>query len=74
MLLCGVKAGCARTVRNLYWILGRKIGNFYMTLPRKHKLPIFLIEMQKRSRRYNNTPRNNYMSYPLSLLGNTFMM
>jgi hypothetical protein len=29
MLLCGVKAWCARTRRNLYWILGRKIGILY---------------------------------------------
>jgi hypothetical protein len=37
MLLCGVEAGCARTVRN--WYLERK---FDISLPRKHKLPMLL--------------------------------
>jgi len=42
MLLCGVKTGCARTVRNWYLDFGKKKRKFDMSLPRKHKLPMFL--------------------------------
>jgi hypothetical protein len=42
MLLCGVKAGYARTVRNWYLDFGKKKRKFDMSLPRKHKLPMFL--------------------------------
>ncbi len=42
MLLCGVKAGCARTIRNWYLDFGKKKRKFDMSLPRKHKLPMFL--------------------------------
>jgi hypothetical protein len=42
MLLCGVKAGCARTVRNWYLDFGKKKRKFDMSLPRKHKLHMFL--------------------------------
>jgi hypothetical protein len=42
LLLCGIKAGCSRSVRNWYLEFTKKNRKFEMRIPEKHKLPMFL--------------------------------
>jgi hypothetical protein len=42
LLLCGIKAGCSRSVRNWYLEFTRKNRKFEMRIAQKHKLPMFL--------------------------------
>jgi hypothetical protein len=42
LLLCGIKAGCSRSVRNWHLEFTRKNRKFEMRVPEKHKLPMFL--------------------------------
>jgi hypothetical protein len=41
LLLCGIKAGCAMTVRNRFLKFTKNNRQFDARLPRMHKLPIF---------------------------------
>ena len=64
LLLCGIKAGCSRSVRNWYLEFTRKNRKFEMRIPEKHKLPMFLDLNRDEKQIFNNMPKSTYMSYP----------
>jgi hypothetical protein len=64
LLMCGIMAGCSRSVRNWYQEFTRKNRKFEMRIPEKHKLSMLLDLNRDKKENFNNMPRSTYMSYP----------